>query len=159
MKMSHRKDKNDLGDFKYVTFDQIDKLEKLHPLVHKSIPGSKFQRLMNCPDISEDFPCFFYIADNERIYSHLSAIPDKLTVNGKVYRWAWTGDLVTDPVYRGRGLAKRVVKETIHVLHQKGFIAGGGFATEVTIHIYKKLGFALPGYVSRLNRSGSFPLG
>ncbi|MBW1791355.1 MAG: GNAT family N-acetyltransferase [Deltaproteobacteria bacterium] len=147
--MSDANVKNKLGEFKYITFGQIDKLEQLHPLVQASIPGEKFQRLVECPDVSEDFPCFFYIADDQRIYSHLSAIPDSLTADRTVYRWAWTGDLVTDPVYRGRGLAKRVVEETIKVLHQEGFIAGGGFATEVTIHIYRKLGFALPGFVTR----------
>jgi hypothetical protein len=41
------------------------------------------------------------------------------------------------------------VEETIKVLHGQNLIAAGGFATEVTIHIYKKLGFELPGHVSR----------
>jgi GNAT superfamily N-acetyltransferase len=138
-----------LGEFRYVTYAEVEKLEELHPLVHRFISKKKHQRLVECPDISGDFPWFFYIADGERIYSHLSAIPDVLTAEGNRYPWAWTGDLVTDPVYRGRGLAKRVVEETIKVLHQNNYIPAGGFATEVTIHIYKKLGFALPGFVSR----------
>jgi GNAT superfamily N-acetyltransferase len=142
-------DRSPLGEFKYITYGQVDQLDSLHPLYHKYIPNEKYERLIDCPDISDDFPWFFYIADDERIYSHLSAIPDVLHAEGKTYRWAWTGDLVTDPKFRGRGLAKRVVEETIKILHQRNFIAGGGFATEVTIHIYKKLGFALPGYVSR----------
>jgi len=143
------KGKNNLGEFNHVTFKQIKQLKELHPVVYKSIPDEKFRRLLTCPDINEDFPCFFYVADERRIYSHLSAFPDKLSVDGKIYPWAWTGDLVTDPVYRGRGLAKRVVEETIKVLHGQDLIAAGGFATEVTIHIYKKLGFELPGHVSR----------
>lgn len=147
--MSNRHASSLLGEFRYVTFGEVDRLETIHPLVHKFISEEKYQRLVDCPDIREDFPWFFYIADDERIYSHLSAIPDVLTAGTKNYPWAWTGDLVTDPAYRGRGLAKRVVEETIKVLHQKNFIAGGGFATEVTIHIYKKLGFVLPGFVSR----------
>jgi GNAT superfamily N-acetyltransferase len=147
--MPPREDKEPLGEFRYITYGQIDRLDELHPLYHRYLSKDKYKRLIDCPDIADDFPWFFYIADEQRIYSHLSAIPDVLRAGEKSYRWAWTGDLVTDPKYRGRGLAKRVVEETIKVLHQHDYIAGGGFATEVTIHIYKKLGFDLPGFVTR----------
>lgn len=147
--MTPREDKEPLGEFRYITYGQIGRLDELHPLYHQYLSRDKYRRLIDCPDIDDDFPWFFYIADDQQIYSHLSAIPDVLRAGEESYPWAWTGDLVTDPKYRGRGLARRVVEETIRVLHQGGYIAGGGFATEVTIHIYKKLGFALPGFVTR----------
>jgi GNAT superfamily N-acetyltransferase len=140
--------------FNYITYSQIEKIEMLHPIVHKTYLADRTNinmvyTLTDCPDIFDDFPCFFYLSDGDRIVSSFGAIPDTLYSDGRTYRWAWAGSLFTDPVYRGRGIATYLVENMVTVLHQKDIAWGGVFSTPTAIKIYKKLGFTIPGYANR----------
>lgn len=141
--------KNFSVDFKYVTFNQFDKLKKLHPIVYNSFPTEKFKFLSDCPDISDDFPFFFYLTNNDKILSYFNALPDKLFFDKKEYRWAWSAGTFTFPEYRGRGLATRLNEEALKVFHKKNIGRGAAFSADATVHIYRKLGFIIPGYYSR----------
>lgn len=142
-------DEKNWGQFKYITCDQIDKVGKLHPLVSRSLPWKNFQWLANCPDVDGDFPWYFYLTDNKKILSYIIALPDTLFVGGRTYRWAWTGGLVTDPAHRGRGLAQRLIQKMLQEFHRKDIGRGSVFSAAATVHIYRKLGLAQIGYVSR----------
>lgn len=144
----------DSNIFNYITFNQIDQVREYHPLVYNlyladAKKTTLFQRLKDCPDISEDFPCFFYISARDKVIATFGAMPDKLYANGKIHRWAWAGGLLTDPHYRGRGIATQLVENMVNVLHQKGIAWGGVFSTPIAIGIYRKLGFTIPGYANR----------
>jgi GNAT superfamily N-acetyltransferase len=140
--------------FNYITIDQIDKIQELHPLVYKfyldeNQKFTRFDDLRSCPDISNDFPCFFYLTDKDKIISTLDALPDKLYMSEKTFPWAWAFALFTDPDYRGKGLATLLVKNMVRVLHERNIAWGGIFSTPVAIRIYQKLGFTFPGYANR----------
>ena len=140
--------------FHYITFDQLDKIQELHPLIYKfyldkNQKFTKFGNLRNCPDISDDFPFFFYWTDKDKIISSVDVLPDKVYMSGRTFRWAWAAALFTDPDYRGKGVATLLIKNMVRVLHDRNVAWGGVFSTPIAIKIYQKLGFTFPGYASR----------
>jgi len=136
-------------DFRYVLFKDVEKLNELHPLVHDQ--DDRFEYLRYCPDIHDEFPCYFYLTDEKRtkIISSIGCIPDTLSFNDKRYQWAWSESLFTDSEYRGKGLATELITKQVRVLHGKGYAWGGVFSTDNAIRIYQRLGFVVPGYASR----------
>lgn len=135
--------------FKYITFNELNDLERRHPLVYQVSSRFSFEHLKNCPDVSNEFPFFFYLIIDNKIVSSFLTFPDRLSIKGKTYPWAWSGSTLTYPSYRGRGLATILNTEALKILHQKGLARSAVFSAEATVHIYKKLGFTIPGYVSR----------
>lgn len=135
--------------FKYITFKELDYLEKNHPLVCEASSRLSLEQLRKSPDIYDEFPCFFYLIRNNKIISSFQTFPDRLSIKGKTYPWAWSGSTFTDPSYRGRGLATILNREAVKILHQKGLARSAVFSAEATVHIYRKLGFTVPGHVSR----------
>ncbi|MCK4549140.1 MAG: GNAT family N-acetyltransferase, partial [Candidatus Krumholzibacteria bacterium] len=59
------------------------------------------------------------------------------------------GALFTEEDHRGRGLATRLIRESVAILHKRGIAWGGVFSTENALRIYRKLGFTIPGYADR----------
>mgnify|MGYP001208920063 CR=1 FL=1 len=148
------KNHSDSIRFNYITFDQIGKIKELHPLVYENYLDenqkfTKFDYLESCPDIRNNFPCFFYLTDQDKIISTLSALPDEIHASGEIFSWAWAGALFTDPYYRGKGLATLLIKNMVKVLHKRNIGWGGVFSTLEAIHIYRKLNFVIPGYANR----------
>lgn len=135
--------------FGYVTFKELEEAERHPPDVQRAIRFLR-DRLGNCPDITPDFPCFFYIMNREdQIVCSVKAFPDTLWVGSKKYPWAWMGALFTKEGYRGKGLAAKITEESRRILHKQGICRGSVFSTEITLHIHKKFDFSFPGYVNR----------
>ena len=135
--------------FGHVIFKELDEVKKHPPDVQRAIRFLR-DRLGNCPDITPDFPCYFYIMNSEdQIICSIKALPDTIWIGSNKYPWAWMGALFTEEVYRGKGLAAKITEESRRILHKQGIGWGGVFSTEIALHIYKKLDFSFPGYVNR----------
>lgn len=137
-----------------VTQGDLSNLKSLHPLVFKIIGRSEhqppaFDKLDSCPDITDDFPVYFYMVENENVIASCRCLPDILYLEGKKYRWAWGGAFLVDSSYRGKGLGKKLIRESTKVLHRMDVGRGSVFSTPVALHILRKLGFTLPGYADR----------
>jgi GNAT superfamily N-acetyltransferase len=102
------------------------------------------------PDTTADTPCLFCLVDADgRAVSWIRVWADHLFINGQMIPWLWTGNLHTVPELRGRGLATHLQREGTEWTMARGMGRGSVFSTEETLHIYKKLGYLLPGYASR----------
>jgi GNAT superfamily N-acetyltransferase len=135
--------------FHYLRFQQIESLRRNYFLTYKELCRF-WKTLEKCPQISPEFPCFFFLTDNRKqIVSSLRAYPDTLFYDGKGYPWAWLADLYTDPACRGKGLASLVIEGSRDTLHNDGIAWGGVSSNEIALRIYKRLGFDFPGYGKR----------
>jgi GNAT superfamily N-acetyltransferase len=136
--------------FSCILYGDRHDLEGRHPSVSRVFPRTTFSDHARSPGVEDDFPCFFYLVDGEgRPASWIRAYPDILSIDGKQHRWAWLYDLFTVPEHRGKGLSTRLCRNMTHTLHQRGIGFAGVFSTEVTLHVFAKLGHVLPGHVPR----------
>ncbi len=138
--------------FQCITFERIGEIKRLHPLVYDYYSdhlSNRIDHLADCPDIMQSFPFVHYLTIENRIVSTCLAIPDKVSAYGNTYPWAWAGALMTDPNYRGMGLATRLITEMAAVLNGRGIAWGGVFSTQRALRIYKKLNFIIPGVANR----------
>lgn len=108
-----------------------------------------FASLLQSPDGSPDFPCFFYIWHEGAVLSFYHTEPDVLACGNDRFPWAWGGDLRTLPEHRKKGLATRLFSESLKILHDRGLAWGGVFATDINLRICRNLGFLIPGFATR----------
>ena len=142
-------------DFKYIEFSQIHSISYLHPLILEEInsmhnPVEFINDLKTSPDISTDFPFFFYVFTGNKIIASVRTFPDVLFVGEHKYRWAWTADLLTDPNYRGQGAASYLWKRMVNIVLERDFFVGGAFANPITTHICQKMAFTVTNTAHRL---------
>jgi GNAT superfamily N-acetyltransferase len=140
--------------FKVVLFNELDELDVKHPNVVSIFGGSTdvikmFEPLRKCPDIYDAFPVFFYLEHKDKLVSYLACLPDILSIGDQEYKWSWGGGLYSNPNYRGKGLATNLIDNMVKLLHEKNIGWAGVFSVPAAVHIYKKLGFTVPGYVDR----------
>jgi GNAT superfamily N-acetyltransferase len=136
--------------FNYVTFEQLDDLRKSHPIAYDYFDNNKYTLYKSCPDIIPEMPIFFYLSEDDKIVSHIGVIPDTMTdMNGQSHSWAWTGGLVTNPAYRGKGLATKLMKQMLQVFKEKKILRGSVYSARETIHIYNKIGISVIDYARR----------
>jgi GNAT superfamily N-acetyltransferase len=145
-----------MGDyiFKIVLFNEVKNLKKKHPIVYKTFLNKKgefnrFHHLIKDPDIYENFPVFFYLEHDQELVSYTFSLPDILFIGDQQYQWSWGGGLFSDPAYRGKGLATKLIDNMVNYLHSKNIGRGGVFSTPAAIHIYEKLGYTVLGYANR----------
>jgi GNAT superfamily N-acetyltransferase len=147
-------------EFSYITHNELGDIASLHPAVHASGKGPRETQYKDCPNITPEFPCFFYLATRQgKLAVSTRAIPDILISQDMTRCWAWTCDLFTEPAFRGSGLATILQRATTQVLHQRGFGRGSVFSSKVTRRIYQKIGSTLAGYAPRyiaLKSAGPF---
>jgi GNAT superfamily N-acetyltransferase len=137
-------------EFNYVTYEQLADIKRSHPLVAPFISEDKLLFYSGCPDTTPDFPVFFYLSESDRIVSRIGVVPDTMTdMKGYPHRWAWTGGLVTDPEYRGRGLATHLMQKMLTVFREKQILRGSVYSAQETLHIYKKIGGSVVGFAQR----------
>jgi len=142
--------KNSEYQFKYLTFKELEHIEKSNPIAYKAFSRSSCVRIKTCPDVTSNFPCFFYVINKEnKIVCLNKALPDTLCMGTEKRQWAWTGNTFTEEAYRKKGLAKMLMQESTKVLHKEGIGRGIVFSNNVTLRIYRKLGYCLAGYASR----------
>lgn len=139
--------------FSLVTVEEIERLDEIHPLVRAALPAPTILSLTagtrSCPDTVTGFPWLFYLIDGQRIVSSFSAMPDRVWLEGDTHHVAWAGSLVTDPAYRGKGLATKLITDATDALHRRNIAWAGVFSTPAALRIYRKLGFTLAGYAPR----------
>ncbi len=121
-----------------------------HPHAEAILNAASLSHFSTFPGAADDFPLLFYLLDpQDRLCAYFRVIPDQVTLESRTYRWAWTGDNYTLPEYRGRGLSTKLQGEGTRHLHELGIARGSVFSTEVTLHIFSKLGIDVAGYVPR----------
>jgi GNAT superfamily N-acetyltransferase len=134
--------------FRYVSFAETKLLSAQHPQLRNYshlIPSD----LENNPYITDDFPVFCYMLDGDRVASYFASFPDRVYFQEREYKWAWCGNLFTDPDYRGKGIASTLVKNQVSLFHSKDLAWGGVFSTPAALQIYERLGFSVLGYAPR----------
>jgi GNAT superfamily N-acetyltransferase len=120
------------------------------PTIGECLGSSTIELQRNNPDTTDATPCLFCLIDDQgKVVSSIKCIADTLTIDDRPCPWIWTGGLQTDPTLRGMGLATRLQRESTEWTHRQGYGRGSVFSTEITLHIYRKLGYALPGFVPR----------
>lgn len=104
-----------------VTFKQMDASEKNYVLafLEKSYPDNSRQsdlafwdwHFLAPPSIDADNLPVWLAKSGEQIVGQLGAIPVELNVEGKLKRAIWILDLIVDPEFRRKGIARRLVLE------------------------------------------------
>jgi len=141
--------------FAFINVSQVDDISDKHPLVllesnKRHNPINSIPNLKKCPEITNDFPFFFYVYKNDRIMASCKVFPDTLFANGVMHKWAWAEDLYADPEFRGQGAGSFLWKKQTETILQLDYCFGGAFASPVTIHLSRKLGFTIPERAHRL---------
>lgn len=144
-------------EFHVLTLGDRSHPNKHPPSVGRLVSKNMLDYYLECPGACDNFPVLCCLSQGDQVCSRLRLIPDELTVDGRVYRWAWSGDNFTHADYRGRGYSTLLQASATDYLHALGVGRGSVFSTDVTLHIFRKLGFVLPGYAKRylLLRSAS----
>jgi GNAT superfamily N-acetyltransferase len=134
--------------FRFVSFAETTALVTHHPQLrdHFQIIPSELEKN---PHITDDFPILCYMLDGDNVASHFSSFPDRVYYKEREYKWAWCGNLFTNPEYRGKGIASALVKEQVSLFHSKNLAWGGVFSTPAALRIYERLGFSVLGYAPR----------
>lgn len=120
------------------------------PAIHARLGDAYFDSHGENPDTREGSPCFFCLCSQEHeIVSFIHGFADTLTIDGVDYPWMWTGDLQTLEAWRRRGFASQLQERSTAYVQSRGISRGSVFSTDVTLSIYGKLGYRLPGYAPR----------
>ena len=135
--------------FHAVRRGDLDYLEQRHSAACDFISRECIGASEHFPNLGDDFPVFFYLESRGHVCAYLRTIPDEVASEGRTYPWAWTADNFTIPEFRGRGLSTQLQGQATHFLHQLGIGRGSVFSTDVSLHIFRKLGFKIVGYAPR----------
>ena len=121
-----------------------------HPHIGDLVSEQDLSTYATFSGACDEFPLFFYFLDrSDRPCAYFRVIPDQAVVDDHRIPWAWTGDNFTVPKYRGQGLSTKLQAAATKYLHERGIARGSVFSTEVTLHIFKKIGIPLVGHVPR----------
>jgi len=94
--------------------------------MHESMPGRDRE------------PLRYVILDGDRIAGSMGHMPTEFVVEGRTVAARFTHDLLVDPTYRGKGLAKRIVENAVA---QGDFFPGGMWMTDPCYKIHLASGF------------------
>lgn len=137
-------------DFHAVLVKEIGSIERTLPGASALVGPATADHLLGNPDTRPESPCLFCLTDaSGRVVSWIRAFSDRLSVKGEERQWLWTGDLTTLPEFRRRGLATRLQRESTKWALDREIGRGSVFSTDETLHIYRKLGYLLPGHAAR----------
>jgi hypothetical protein len=140
-----------------VQLGEVDDLEACHPQVHHLLSPELMAKYALFPGANRETPVFFYLEHEGQVCSYFRTIPDEITVDGRTYPWAWSGDNFTYPDFRNRGLSTKLHGQATAYLHHYGIGRASVYSTDITLHVFKKLRFTLLGFAERylLLRSAS----
>jgi len=138
-------------EIRSVEMGQQDRLAELHPELVADRPDLLTPALLNNPEpVESDFPYLFYALDGAKVVGHFMSFPDTLYADGAPRKWAWNLGLFTDPEYRGRGIARKIVELQLAEFGRRDMIWGGVFSSHAAIRLYERMGFGFPGFAQRL---------
>lgn len=126
-----------------------------NPILKEWLDPCTIATIKNNPDTTPDTPCLFLLQDiySKKFVSGISAFADTLHTNlrhdHKQLKWLWTGSLKTPTEHMGRGYATELLKQLAQFCKTHHFMRGSVFSTEVTLHIYKKIGAKIAPYIPR----------
>lgn len=83
-------------------------------------------------------PLRYVILDGDRVAGSMGHLPAEFAVQGRTVAARFTHDLLIDPAYRGKGLAKRIVE---NAAAQGDFFPGGLWMTDPCYKIHLASGF------------------
>jgi len=89
------------------------------------------------PRSEQNDPILFLLYEGEALRAYLGCLPDWCWTGGEMHRCAWLTGLWVDPVARGKGLAKRLVKEAMAHWEQRILITE---FTPETGRMYDRMG-------------------
>ncbi|HEV2593838.1 MAG TPA: GNAT family N-acetyltransferase [Sphingomicrobium sp.] len=135
---------------RHVLFSERDNLIELHPELLCQYPKFVTPYLADAIDYPADFPYVFYALEDGVVASYLNAFPDILFREKQQYRWAWNANLFTNPNFRGRGLAQKIIEHQLTEFAKRGFVWGGTFSSDPALRLYRKLGFKVVGAAARM---------
>jgi len=135
--------------FRWICGRDVDVLSERHAAARNLVKREAIATYAQFAGAREDFPLFFYLERDGQVCASFRTIPDTVTFEGQSHPWAWTCDNYTRPDYRGRGLSTLLQRLATERLHQLGIGRGSVFSTDVTLHIFKKLGFQIVGHAPR----------
>lgn len=133
-----------------VHLEERGHLSDRHPEAAHVLDRKVLDAYAQFPGGGGDFPALFYVKAGDRLCGYFRCIPDEVRVDGRAYRWAWTGDNFTEPEFRGQGVSTRLQARATSSLHEHQIGRGSVFSTDVTLQIFRKLGFVLAGHAPRL---------
>lgn len=142
-------------EYKHLLYGQLADYEASHPALFRLKVADEhyprcFPLLHSCPDIYDDFPCFFYLQRGDRIVASMAALSDTATIDGQTVPWAWWGALFTSPDCRGQGLGNTLMDGVIRTFDEHGITIGGSFASPISVRMCLNLGFQMTGRAPRL---------
>ena len=130
----------------------IDYLKKQNTIFKdsKHSPNKFIESIKTCPDLHDDFPYFFYIMHQAKIIASVKGIPDILFAQETNFKWAWMGDLYTNPHFRGQGIASILWENMLDIYQKRNYFVAGTFANAISAHICRKMGFTFTDKAHRL---------
>jgi len=135
---------------------QIPRIQSFLPDAAGLMSPAIAEELQANPDTTAETPWLFCLSDADgTLVSWIRVWADCLSVDGRQTPWLWTGDLRTLESFRGRGFATELQRQGTDWVAARGIGRGSVFSTDETLHIYRKLGYLLPGHASRRVLLGS----
>jgi GNAT superfamily N-acetyltransferase len=137
-------------EIRHIELNQCECLSVHHPELTEQYPQLTSPMLADVAGAHPDFPYLFYAIEDGCILSYFRSFPDILIQGDNVYRWAWNGQLYTEPAYRGRGLARAIVQRQLDEFARRDFIWGGVFSSPAALRLYARMKFCMLGHAPRL---------
>jgi GNAT superfamily N-acetyltransferase len=137
-------------EIRHIEIGEQDRLSTRHPEFLEQHPELSRPVLVDSYLEDADFPYLFYAIDKGRIASHFGSFPDTLINGDRALRWAWNGNLYTEPDFRGRGIAQAIVQHQLREFARRNVIWGGVFSSPAALRLYERMGFCMLGYAPRL---------
>jgi GNAT superfamily N-acetyltransferase len=132
-------------DFVAVPYDPASHKKALLEFLSKVYPPDVVARREKVIDWIEErhpyrdrAPLRYVIMDGDRVAATQGHLPAQFLVNGRLTQARFTHDLLVDPAYRGKGLAKIIVG---NALAQGEFMPGGMWMTGPCHQIHLRCGF------------------
>ena len=137
-------------DIRHIEIGEQDRLSTRHPEFLEQHPELSRPVLVDGNLEDADFPYLFYAIDKGRIASYFGSFPDTLINGDRALRWAWNGNLYTEPAFRGRGIAQAIIQHQLSEFARRNVIWGGVFSSPAALRLYKRMKFCMLGYAPRL---------
>jgi GNAT superfamily N-acetyltransferase len=139
-----------LVTIRHVVFGERGALAEFHPELVSQYPKFVSPYLAGATVYRDDFPYAFYALEDGVVATYLNSFPDTLHWHENQYGWAWNANLFTDPRFRGRGLARKIIEYQLRLFAQHNLVWGGTFSSPAALSLYRKLGFNVVGAAPRM---------
>jgi GNAT superfamily N-acetyltransferase len=137
-------------DIRHIEIGEQDRLAGQHSELVEQHPELTKPFAACAKNVPVGFPYLFYAIEGGRIAAYFMSFPDNLVYGDRQFRWAWNGNLYTEPAFRGRGIAQQVVQHQLDEFARRDIIWGGVFSSPAALRLYERMKFSMPGHAPRL---------